>query len=330
MQMKDPILVTGASGFIGRRCVQALTNRGQPVRALVLRGENTAGLFAKDVEIVFGDVTDPVSVRQASEGTGGCSHLAAIVSDAGTDELHQQVTVGGTQHILDAAEETSRVVVVSSITYYGDHLSSRVCHETQTRGRPLGPYSRAKQAQEDITMQALEAGKNAAIVRPGNVYGPASGPWVNDASELLLQGMPALIGGGLGNAGLAYVDNVVDVILAALDHEHARGRAYNACDGLDVTWSRYFSELAALVGARPPGTLPRWVANLGASACEAVWRATGKQSRPPLTHEALNLVGSNHQIPNTRAQEELGVSPRIDYATGMQAVAAYLREKPSA
>ena len=82
MEKEIPILVTGASGFIGRRCVQALTQQGRRVRALVLSGEDTAGLFPEAVEVIFGDITDPVSVRQASEGTGGCIHLAAVVGDA--------------------------------------------------------------------------------------------------------------------------------------------------------------------------------------------------------------------------------------------------------
>ena len=235
--------------------------------------------------------------------------------------------MGGTQHILDAASPDARVVVISSITYYGSHLGTRICSEDQQRGQALGPYSRAKQAQEDITRQAIEAGKNAAIVRPANVYGPASGPWVNDATDLLLQGMPALIGGGQGNAGLVYVDNVVDVILAALTTEAARGRAYNACDELDVTWAQYFRDLATMVGAKEPSTLPRWVADVGASACEAIWRVTKKSSRPPLTHEALNLVGSHHQVPNQRAREELGVTPKVTYEQGMKAVASYLASR---
>ncbi len=327
MSAEERVLVTGASGFIGARCVRALHKAGTPVRAFVLYGENVSGIFPEGVEVAFGDITDPVSVRQASEGCTGVIHLAAVVDDAGTDALHQRVTVGGTQHILDAAENDARIVVLSSITYYGSHLGSHICHEDQDPGRTLGPYSRAKRAQEDTARQAIRAGKNVTIVRPANVYGPASGPWVNDATELLLQGMPALIGGGQGNAGLVYVDNVVDVILAALTTEAARGRAYNACDGLDVTWAQYFRDLAAMLGAKEPSTLPRWVANASASACETIWKITKKESRPPLTHEALNLVGSHHRVPNERAREELGVAPQIAYAEGMKAVASYLASR---
>ena len=324
MTQSSPILVTGASGFIGQRCVARLTEQNISVRAFVLPHENINGKFPSEVEVVRGDISVATDVQKACSNIGGAIHLAAVVGDAGTDELHQKVTVGGTQNLLEAAPDSARIVVISSIVYYGTHLQSHTCYESTPPGEAVGVYSRAKQAQERVTWDKINQGANVSIVRPANVYGPGSGPWVDDACELLKVGMPALVDGGHGNAGLVYVENVVDTILAALFTPQAKGRAYNACDELDVTWKEYFSELAQIVGGPKPRSIPRWAAQKGASLCETIWGKAKLKSRPLLTHEALNLIGSNHRIPSQRAQEELGIEPSVGYRDAMDAIRLYL------
>jgi nucleoside-diphosphate-sugar epimerase len=324
MTNSAPILVTGASGFIGQQCVTKLVEQGHVVRAFVLPHEDVSNAFPEHVEVVRGDISIAADVQKACSNIGGAIHLAAVVGDAGTDELHQKVTVGGTRNLLEAAPEAARVVVISSIVYYGTHLQSHTCYESTPAGEAVGVYSRAKQAQERVTWDKINQGANVSIVRPANVYGPRSGPWVDDACELLKVGMPALIDGGNGNAGLVYVSNVVDVILAALFTQEAKGRAYNACDELDVTWKEYFSELAQIVGGPKPRSIPRWAAQKGASLCETIWGKAKLKSRPLMTHEALNLIGSNHRVPSKRAQEELGIGPGVDYPEAMDAIRLYL------
>lgn len=327
MALPRPILVTGATGFIGQRCVEKLLQDGHRVRAFVLPNEPVSELFPTQVEIFRGDITRPEDVNMASIGVSGAIHLAALVTDAGTDELHQRVTVGGTSNVLAAAPLDIRVVVISSIVFYGTHLRSHTCYEDVQPGAPLGAYSRAKQAQEAVAKSYMKQGQNVTIVRPANVYGPNSANWVRDVAEHLRSGKPALVNGGKGNAGLVYVDNVVDVIVGALTTEAARGRAYNACDNLPVTWEDYFSDLAHIVDAPKPKSIPRWVASKGATLCEAVWARAGLKSRPLLTHEAVNLIGSDHRIPNRRAREELGVSPAVNYSDAMREIAQFFSSR---
>lgn len=319
-----PILVTGASGFIGQKCVAALAAQNKKVRAFVLPHEDVSNVFGSEVEIVRGDICIKKDVARACADIGGAIHLAAVVGDAGTDALHQKVTVGGTLNLLENAPQETRLVVISSIVYYGNHLKTHTCFEQTPPGAPVGVYSRAKQNQEKVTWRKIQAGANISIVRPANVYGPNSGPWVNDACDLLKMGTPSLVNGGQGNAGLVYVDNVVDVILAALHKDEARGRAYNACDELDIAWKTYFSELAQIVGAPKPRSIPSWAAKTGANLCEMVWAKAKLKSRPLLTHEALNLIGSHHRVPAKRARDELGVTPKVSYAQGMEEVRRYL------
>jgi len=71
--------------------------------------------------------------------------------------------------------------------------------------------------------------------------------------------------------------------------------------------------------------LPLPLAKLAAHACEGLWSALGRTSRPPVTREALNLVGSHHRIPIDRARRELGFEPKVGYEEGMARVKESLR-----
>ncbi len=111
-------------------------------------------------------------------------------------------------------------------------------HSTEETGygKAFGPYSRTKQAQEKLAWEYYrEKGLRLTVIKPAIVYGPESGPWLHDVVDVLRTGAPPLIAGDDFNAGLAYVDNVADVLILAGCCEQAVGRVYNSCDGLDVT-----------------------------------------------------------------------------------------------
>ena len=162
------------------------------------------------------------------------------------------------------------------------------------------------------------------VVRPANVYGPRSGPWLHDVVNVIHSGSPGLISGGNMNAGLAYVDNVADILILAGSTEKAIGRAYNASDGTDVTWKQYFTDIADMIGAQKPKSIPRPLAAFGAYLLEGIWKFLGIQKRPLITREALNLIGSNNRIPNDRVRKELQYHPRISYSEGLQRTREYL------
>jgi len=119
---------------------------------------------------------------------------------------------------------------------------------------------------------------------------------------------------------------VADILILAGVDEKAVGRVYNASDGLDVTWHQYFTDLAQMIGAKKPGSVPRFAAVISARVFEALWKLFRVKKRPPLTREALNLVGSDNRFPNQRLRDELGYTPRISYAEGMDRTRAYIEQ----
>jgi len=322
--MSGKVLVTGATGFIGSRLVSRLLADGREVRALVLTGEPVPEGW-DDVDVVYGDIAEPADVRQAVSGVDRVFHLAAVVGDWGPEALFHRVTVDGTRHLLSAADEHgARVVLASSIVVYGHRLGRQCCDEDTPHGRPYGPYSRAKQAQEVLAREWVGRGADIRIVRPANVYGVGSRNWVDEAIGVLVSGAPSLVGSGAQDAGLVHVENVVDVMLRAASARASAGSIYNACDESGVSWHRYFHDLAKIAGAAPPRSVPAWLAWPLAGSMELVWRMARSRRRPALTREALHLISSNHVVPSARAREQLGHQSLVDYQAAMKDIADYV------
>jgi len=321
-------LVTGATGLIGRSLVARLIAEGEEVRALVLPFEEAVGL--EQAEVVRGDVTDAGRMMEVVRGADCVYHLAAIVGDWGDEADFVAVNLGGTRNLLEAAAAAgcARFLMVSSIVVYGSQMRTAVCDEENTpREFGVGPYSRTKRASEELALDYHVFGRvPVTVVRPGNVWGPGSGLWVDEVVAFLRSGRNFLVERGEGDAILSYVDNVVEVMLLAARSPNAVGRIYNANDGAGVSWRRYFQDLCGILGVEPPErSLPARVARAIASAMERGGQAVGRHTRPLLTREAVTILSSRSAVPIRRAVEDLGYRPPVSYDQGMQRVAAYLK-----
>ncbi len=321
------VLVTGGCGFLGQALVQLILQRTPwPVRVLALPHEAVPPGWAPHmpgrVQLLRGDITHPADVEAAVQGCQQVFHLAALVGDAGTDAQHARVTVGGTAHVFQAAaRHHAQVVLTTSICAYGDAIQRGPCAEDTPWGVAQGPYGRAKQGQEKLALRFLAEGGEVCVVRPANIVGPGSGPWLLDAARALRQGLPALVGGGQGHAALTAVDNVAAFLLLAAQSPQAWGQVYNIEDELPVSWRRYFHDLAALMGVRAPRSIPRALAYAGASVAEPVWRRCWPGQRPPVTREALNLIAWDSHFPTAKARA-LGWRPTVSYDEVLQALRA--------
>jgi len=329
-RLAEPVLVTGALGFIGQRLINRLLQDNYHVVAFILPHHELPTDWVGQVKAFHGDITQQADVETAMKSAKTVFHLAAIVSDWGDEAWHHRVTVQGTQYVMDAAlKHNVSVVQASSITVYGDKIDRGLCLENTEYGNALGAYSASKQAQEKCVLAYIEKGVDVRIIRPANIYGAGSRPWVDDLSAELIKGTPVLISGGNKDAGLVHVENVVALMLLIATSDKAKGKIYNACDEEGITWRQYITDLAKLINAPAPKSIPKFLAKIAATVMEFTWRILKLTSRPPLTHEALNLVGSHHQISMYRAKTELGYQPIVTYAQGLEDVHQYIKGKRS-
>jgi len=321
-------LVTGGSGFLGSHLVEALVARGEEVRALVRPTSRTAHLASLGVELAYGDLSDPDSLRAAVGDVERIYHCAALAADWGTWEAFRAANGTGVRNLLEAAVAVgvSKFIHVSTTDVYG-HPDYPAGESAPYRLRGW-PYGDTKIEGERLAWTYhREHGLPVTVVRPVNVYGPRSTTFVVEIVELLKSGSMIHIGNGRKPAGLGYVTNVVDVLLRAADSEKSTGQAYNAADGSDVTWRQYVDRLAQIVGVpRPRLVIPHRLAYLAGWAMEKAYGALRLRSRPLLTRMVAEVFGTDQGFPIDKARRDLGYEPQVDFDEGMRRVEAWLHE----
>ena len=169
------VLVTGATGFLGRHLVSLLVERGDEVRALVRVGTDAGHLERLGVTAVRGELS-PEDVRVAASGCALVFHLAGLVSHERKDlDRLREVNVAGTQRVLAGVERGARVVHVSSVAALGPAPGpGRPADESQ-RFPPWAdrfPYAATKRAGEDVALQAASGGGDVVVANPGFLLGP--------------------------------------------------------------------------------------------------------------------------------------------------------------
>ncbi len=324
-----PVLVTGGTGFIGRAVIDRLLHDcpGIMVRSLSLPGETAPPRWQDRVTVVHGDITSTRDVAAATQGVATIIHLAALLG-AGDYDKHLRITAGGTENILLAAlRADARVVVASSIAVYGDYVRNRVCTESVGHGPQNGPYCLAKQEQENLTLRYVnEHGLNASIARPANVYGTGSMPWVDVVIAALQLGAPLIVDGGSGNAGLVHAGDVAAGLIAIATSGSA-GEAYNICGDLEISWRRYFTDIARLARLELPRSVTYEELYAIARQSENPEQRVVPEQYSSIPLATLALIGSDNRFPTTRLRSALGWQPAVDYDAALAEIGHYLERR---
>jgi nucleoside-diphosphate-sugar epimerase len=188
--------------------------------------------------------------------------------------------------------------------------------ETHVPARFRNWYAQTKLAAEAEVRRVEKAHSlDAVILRPSTVYGPRSTDVVGEIARAIRGGNMLLVDGGRAIAGLCYVDNLVDAAVLALHHDAARGQAFNASDGLDVTWKQFTDGLAEGLGySNVRWSVPYWLANGVGFSLEHGYRALRRTTRltmpPLLSRQAVHVMGIDQDFSNAKAREVLGWEPR--------------------
>jgi nucleoside-diphosphate-sugar epimerase len=323
------VLVTGANGFLGSALVRRLLRDGHEVRAFARsrqRAENVADL---PLEVVYGDVVDPESLRSAMGDIEVVHHVAGLASDWAPLSAFESVNVTGVENVLTAARATGvrRVVHISSAAVHG-FAGYRDRRESDPTPPTPFPYVETKRRGEEIALAAhADGGPEVVVMRPGNVYGPRDGVTSIHLLRAMRSGTMGVIDGGRYLTCPAYVENVVDAVALAATVPDAAGRAYLVTDGLEITWSEWLAEMARAMGIAPPRlSVPKRLAEGLAAVCEGVWRTFRIRRAPPLTRYRVANGGHHYHFSIERARDELGWEPHVDVAEACRRTVAWFEE----
>jgi nucleoside-diphosphate-sugar epimerase len=313
-------LITGATGAIGPRVVEALHHARYQIRTFSLDAP-VGGLFPPQVEVVIGDIAGEAAVKSAMRGVDVVVHMAALLHITNPPPemrvQYERINVGGTAAVVDAAigENVRRVVLFSTIAVYGQAEGQVV--DEQSSIRPDTFYAQTKLAAEEIVMNARNAdgAPIGTVLRLGAVYGARIKGNYERLTQALARHRFLPIGSGLNRRTLVYDRDVARATLLAVSHPAAAGRVFNVTDGEFHTMNEIIGSICAALGRRPPRlTLPTGVARSVASAVEGGFRMIGLKA--PVAPAMIDKYTEDIAVNGSLIQKELGFVPQYDLQTG--------------
>lgn len=310
------VLVTGASGFVGKDLVGRLADDGSgwmPVAGV----RRCSGLFGEEWAL------GPLETFGAEVGLPGgldaVVHMAArahVLDEPEADplEVFRRVNVDGTLRLARQAADSGvrRFLFVSSVGVNGN-VSQRPFTERDVPA-PQEPYAVSKyEAEQGLWDLAAETGMEVVVIRPPLVYGPGAPGNFGNLLRWVNKGVPLPLGAVTQNRrSLVALDNLVDLIVTCLDHPAAAGETFLVADGEDVSTAGLLRKVGdALERPARLVPVPVWMLRAGAAVL-------GKREM------ARRLLGSL-QVDASKAREVLGWVPPVSLDEGLRRVVAPLR-----
>lgn len=306
------VAVTGGTGFIGKKLVSRLVERGDTVR-LLTRSSATVETSAL-LEIYKCDLV-AVGINELSSMLDGVDVLYHCAGQLTNTSVMRELHVDATCKLAVAASgRIKHWVQLSSVGVYGPVSEGSVTEETSLN--PVGDYEITKTESDRIVIEAANRGAfSYSILRPSNVFGAEMrNQSLFGMIDIINKGLFFFIGKPGASANYIHVDNVVEGLIRCGLMPTAKDRIYNLSDYCDL--ELLVSYICRGLGKRPPQLrLPlqpaRWLAKL-ASIVPAF----------PLTASRVNALTNRSRYSTLRIEKELGYVATVTLEAGMQEMVA--------
>lgn len=302
------VAVTGGSGFIGKKLVKRIVERGNVVRVLTRQPgsfEKSPLLEVYECDLLTARVSD---LAEALQGVDVLYHCAGQLKDVRTmKSLH----VDATRKLIEAASgRIGRWVQLSSVGVYGSVDKGTVTEESGLN--PGGEYETTKTDSDLMVADvARNGGFDCSILRPSNVYGAG----MNNQSlysliEMIWRGLFFFIGKPGASANYIHVDNVVEALLLCGTMPQAAGQTYNLSD--QRTMEQFIGKIAQSLGKDVPRI------RVPESIIRPLAKLLGKLPGVPLTEARVDALTQRAVYSSAKIEHALGYRHRISMEEGLE------------
>jgi UDP-4-keto-D-QuiNAc 4-reductase len=313
------VLVTGASGFLGRAVVTGVLARGDAVRATT---RSPVQAWPPGVQALPNlDLAPGTDWSAALGGVDFVVHCAArvhVMHDTAPDPLAEfrRVNTAATLALARQAVAAGvrRFVFISSIGVNGAETTAEPFRADDTAA-PRSPYAVSKhEAEEGLRALAGTGGMQVVAIRPPLVYGPGAPGNFAQLMRALRRGLPLPLGSVHNRRSFIALDNLVDLVLVCLDHPAAANQTFLAGDGEDVSTTQLLQRLGCALGH------PAWLVPLPAPVLRSLFGLLGKA-------DISQRLFSSLQVDISATRDRLGWQPPISLDEGLRrAAVAFLAE----
>lgn len=317
------VFVTGGSGFVGGHLIEALARGGHQVRALARSDASARAVEALGAVSVRGDLAT-LSDNHVGEAEV-VVHAAAYVEEWGTRAQFWDANVLGTERALKAARMAGArrfIHVGTEAALFDGHDLLNIDETAPYPAMQRFLYSETKAEAERRVLAANSTGLHTLSIRPRLVWGPRDTSVLPAILKLAEKGRFAWLDQGRALTSTTHVANLVHALTLALDRGRG-GRAYFVADPGERSLRQFLTALAATQGVNlGQRSVPSRVARPLSLAVEAVWRALGLRSAPPLVAFSVHMMSASVTVRVDRARAELGYQPVITVEQGLAAMGA--------
>ena len=315
----NKVLITGANGFIGNTLMRYYKQQGTAVIGVDLHGNGD--------DIIQGDIANPETISHLLEQCDVIVHTAALVSNAMKDSDMWRVNVLATRNLIAAAKhhKVRRFVQISSIVAYGNTAQGELDEDYPVHADG-GSYVLTKLASEHAVLAAQASGGiEVVILRPGDVYGPGSRPWIIAPLEAIAKNQFMLPAKGEGFFRPVYVDDLIRGIDLAVRHPAAAGEIFNlSCEGY-ITTKEYFASHYQWLGKKGPMLVSTKVALAVSAIASKVADLMGNLNEASPATVAQLATKSWFSI--KKAERILGWKPEIAFEEGIKRSHQWAKDK---
>lgn len=310
-------LVTGGTGFIGGFLVERLVSRGDQVRCLVLEGDDVSLLRQWPVELYYGDICRPETLGDAVKGVDYIYHLAAVKA-VWDEAVYFRVNYEGTKNLVQAClrenRQLKRFLFTSSQAAAGPSWDGHRLSE-EDKGRPLTAYGRSKRAAEEF-LRAHRAHLPITILRLALVYGPrniTTEKGLRMARRRVIPKMDQYF-------NLIYVQDAVEAMILAAEHEKACGQVYFITSQECVTLQQVIEQVLQ-IWQKTGWVIPiPWFFFKLAMKLHWLYRNVVERPSQPLNPDReLNELRQRYWVcSGEKAKRELGFEPKVSLQEGIR------------
>ncbi|MFQ4144605.1 NAD(P)-dependent oxidoreductase [Chlorogloeopsis sp. ULAP02] len=319
------LLITGIGEFVGLRAAERAIAKEMKVSGLQSSADKAKKAQNLGAKVMIGSITNPMTTESACQGIDIILHTDEIAKEGGSIEEFREVNVGGTLNIAKAAKShgVKTFIYISSALVYGFNYPDRITEDGPLSGEN-NPYCQTKIEAEKALLELNDPSNfGVIIIRPGDVYGPGSIPWIVRPLLLMRQKLFAYANDGQGVINHVYIDNLIDAIFLALEKE-TYGEIFNITDGQETSWKEYFTYLAEMAGLPAPFSLPKDELKLFLKLRYQGQKLFRKQA--DILPEVVDFMTRPYAYSIDKAQKVLNYQPTINLQEGMQLTQEWLKK----
>lgn len=317
------VLVTGATGFIGRHVCRHLVEAGHSIRVLARPTSQLEQLAPAQLDIYVGDVTVPESLGPALDGVQAVIHLAGVTA-AARPGVYRRINAEGTRNLVEACvgRSLNRLVFLSSLAAQGPSRKGRP-HQAVGSERPVNAYGRSKlEAERALAEHADQV--PITILRPAIVYGPHDpelAAWARLARRRLIPVSPAVL------LSFLHVDDLCRLLLDLCEPGPRPVGPFFLSEGPARTMAELADVLEQASHAEPGLRLPMPTRVLRFMAPHAERVATALGAGPLVARTLRELGGGGWACDASEARAQLGFEPKVPFHEGVSQTIRWFHRK---